>query len=274
MNGFISGNQETGLKALVFYVLIFSSSVWRKMIFDLPFAPFITVIDDVPSWIYAYLLLPLFLISGLLVLMGRQVSISLTAFGLILLFVIISSVNIFSNSLTFACLVILLSGLSWNLPYIINIQTSILYIGAFVNKALDVDWWNGRFFDSLATIRHPMPFYDFAHQYFNELFLAQIFSISSMLIELSLGVLFLLRKKLAFVIGFLFHLGMLVLTNGELSVRFLYIMSATYLIMLEDQATPNLLNRPFRRLLFYVWFAVLTIWNFRGKIVELFTLLM
>ncbi|MEP2023206.1 MAG: hypothetical protein ABJH98_09265 [Reichenbachiella sp.] len=273
MNGFVSNNQGIGLKALVLYVLVFSNGLWRKTIFELPFAPFIGVIDFVPSWIYVYMLLPTFLVSALLVLLGKYVSISLTTFGLILFFLIMSSINVFSNSLTFTCLVIILSGLSLKSSYIINIQVSFLYIGAFINKALDVDWWNGRFFDTLATLRHPMPLFEFSSQYFNGLIVAQVFSISSMFIELTLGVLFLMRKKIAFALGLMFHLGMLILTNGKLSVLFMFIMSATYLIMIRDKYITNSLRQPLSQFLIYFWFVSLTVWNFRNKILEFYILM-
>ena len=104
-----------------------------------------------------------------------------------------------------------------------------------MNKLFDIDWWNGTFFETLATSRHPMPLYNVFAPYFDDLALAKIMGLSSIVIELLLAILFLFKSmtQKAVIIGLIFHFSMLILTQGKLSLSFLYIMSSAYVILLN-----------------------------------------
>ncbi|MFD2726056.1 hypothetical protein [Hyunsoonleella rubra] len=231
----IRDNLRIGAKALVLYLLLLSSFLWREALFNLPYLPFLPFMDGIPGWVYSHLLLPLFLIGGAFVLLGFKFRTGLILFGGILIFSIISSMPIFSNSLLFAGIIVLLGGLFPDRPFVFNIQIALLYFGASINKCFDTDWWNGYFFDALATVRHPMPLYNMLAPYFGDLVLAQVLGVFTMLMELLLAILFLFRKKtnLAVGLGLTFHIGILILTKGSLSLSFLYIMSCAYLIALD-----------------------------------------
>ncbi len=220
---------------MVLYILLLSSFLWREAFFNLPYLPFISYMDIIPGWIYSHILLPVYIISGIFALIGYKFRLALMVFGGILIFSIVSSMPIFSNSLLFAGVIIFLSGLCPDHRYIFNIQVALLYLGAAINKLWDIDWWNGQFFHTLATYRHPMPLYELLQLYFENLRLAQILGIFTMLTELALAVLFLFKSKtkLAVIIGLVFHIGILFLTKGSLSLSFLFIMSCAYIILLK-----------------------------------------
>ncbi|MBC3758890.1 hypothetical protein H7U19_10775 [Hyunsoonleella sp. SJ7] len=231
----IRDNLRIGEKALVLYILLMSSFLWREALFNLPYLPFLPFMDAIPGWVYSHLLLPSFLIGGAFVLLGFKFRTGLILFGGILIFSIISSMPIFSNSLLFAGIIVLLGGLFPARPYVFNIQIALLYFGASINKLFDTDWWNGHFFDTLATVRHPMPLYNMLAPYFGDLVLAQALGVFTIGMELFLAILFLFPKKtnLAVGLGLTLHIGILILTKGSLSLSFLYIMSCAYLTALD-----------------------------------------
>jgi hypothetical protein len=59
-----------------------------------------------------------------------------------------------------ACLLIVLALSSWaSRERLLRAQVVILYAGAALNKSLDGDWWNGRYFDALMIGRYDLDWY-------------------------------------------------------------------------------------------------------------------
>jgi len=220
----------TSVKALFLYILFFNYGFINPFSYELPFLPFISIFDRIPSAIYQVLSV----ILGFAVIMPLLIKRYYSAFaftsGLITLFFILSSKILFSNSLTFAACFLLLAGLYYGSIYIFRIQISILYVGAAINKIFSEDWWNGLFIDYLLKDMLQGSLYQLLFPA-GEMNTAIVLGIIVMLIELLLGIFVLIPKFTRFVIvgGLLFHGSMLVVTAGSLSIFFMYIMSAAFI---------------------------------------------
>lgn len=220
----------TSVKALFLYILFFNYGFINPFSYELPFLPFISFLDRIPSAIYQVLSV----VIGLSVIVPflTKKNYRLFAFisGITVLFFILSSKILFSNSLTFAACFLTLAGLYYGKVCIFRIQLSILYVGAAINKIFSEDWWNGLFMDHLlGDILHGSLYQLFFPS--GEMSVAIVIGVIVMLIELLLGIFVLIPKftRLVIAAGLLFHGGMLVVTAGSFSIFFMYIMSAAFI---------------------------------------------
>jgi hypothetical protein len=125
-----------------------------------------------------------------------------------------------------------LIGLYREKDYLFRIQIALLYIGASTNKMIDPDWWNGNYFDFFFRDIFDVALYQSLVPE-NSLVVAQSFGIATILTELILGIAVLIPKitRLTIVLGMGFHISMLVITSGQLSNHFFYIMGASFLLI-------------------------------------------
>lgn len=218
------------VKALLLYILLLNYGLINPFSYDLPFLPFLSVLDAVPSLIYRLLSVILGFSVILPFFAEKYLRISSLISGLIILFFILSSKLLFSNSLTFAAGLLLLAGLFYGKTYIFRIQISLLYLGATINKFFSEDWWNGVFMDHLLRDVFQISLY---HHLIpaGEMDAAVVLGILVIAIEFALSIFVLVPKYTRPIIfaGLLFHGAMLVITLGALSVLFMYIMSAAYM---------------------------------------------
>jgi hypothetical protein len=131
----------------------------------------------------------------------------------------------YANSLLFPSVFLLLIGLYtprtgvWPL----RIQLALVYIGASLNKALDPDWWHGRFFDTLMIDALHVRWYALAAGHLPPHALGAIVGALTIAAEASIALAAILwRDSRAGIVSMIvFHTTMLVLTGGQLSVLFL-----------------------------------------------------
>jgi hypothetical protein len=132
----------------------------------------------------------------------------------------------YANNLLFATVFLLLIGLYhartdlWPL----RIQLAIVYGGASLNKALDPDWWNGRFLDTLMIDAMGMGWYASLASRFPEHTIGMVGGALAIATEAILCVSVLASRSGHFgvllILGF--HVVMLISTRGQLSVPFTY----------------------------------------------------
>ncbi len=220
------------LKALLLYVLFIHPGLFIVSVTGLPFLPFLRFLDNVPFFVFSFAA-GVLLISILLVFLrkGNYQLLSLLS-GLIILLIIFSSKNQFSNSLTFVACLLVLIGFYRGKTTIFRVQISLLYLGAAVNKIFDPDWWNGKFFDYFFREIFNVSLYN-SYVPADDLTVAASFGIAVILTECLLGIIVLKPglTRLTIILGLMFHGGMLMITSGILSVRFFYIMSTAYLMI-------------------------------------------
>lgn len=231
-NSELSPRVILSLKALLLYVLFIHRGIFLYLPGRLPYLPFLTFLDVLPSYFFSFAIALLFLcILAVLFKKGNYQILSLTS-GIILLILIFSSKLVFSNSLTFVACLLVLIGLVREDAYIFRIQISLLYLGAAINKMFDPDWWNGHYFDFFLRDVFDVSFYQSGISSEN-LTVAKTLGIAAVFSEFIFGIIVLIPKltRATIILGLIFHGAMLVVTSGQLSVRFLYIMSAAFLLI-------------------------------------------
>ena len=132
----------------------------------------------------------------------------------------------YANNLMFATVFLLLIGLyhprtgMWPL----RIQLAIVYGGACVNKALDPDWWNGRFLDTLMIDAMQMGWYDSLSSRFTDRTVGMVGGAVAIAAEAAICVSVLATRhgRLGVYLMLAFHVVMLGATRGQLSVAFTY----------------------------------------------------
>ncbi|MEQ9578692.1 MAG: hypothetical protein RIH33_12200 [Marinoscillum sp.] len=208
---------------------------------DLPFLPFIGFFDTIPIGAFNLCLGLLLIMSALGVLFNIRLRTSSLLLGLTILVSILSCKPLYSTSITLISCLLILIGLGLH-GFLLRLQLSIVYFGASVNKLADNDWWNGAYFDFFATDIFHLPFYETIGQLFpGHLTFAKILGVTTILIELALAMLFLIRRSgnAPILLGILFHGFMLVWTKGELSVIYFYVMSIAYLLVYMKENESN-----------------------------------
>lgn len=122
-------------------------------------------------------------------------------------------------------------------------QLIVLYAGAAANKLLDVDWWNGRYFDTLLADRHQLASYAKLAAFLPPLALAQFLGISTILIQLVLVVCFARRRwqRWGIWLGAVFHSVMVLWLNQTfgpfyLAILFSYLAFVTWPETIEVSA--------------------------------------
>lgn len=235
----LPGKIIIALKALILFVIIIQLRFLIMPLFGLPYLPFLDFLDALPPLFYTFITVIL-IFSSLLILFkkGNYLTLSLIS-GLIILFYILSSKPLFGNSTTFIACLLVLIGLFRGGSALFRIQISLLYLGAAINKMFAPDWWNGMYFDFFLRDVFDVSIYQSWISKENML-VAKGLGIATIFSEFLLGVIVLIPKltRLTIVIGLIFHAGMLVITSGQLSVRFLYIMSAAFLLISNVKIKP------------------------------------
>lgn len=219
-------------KALLLYVLVRYNWLLLNSFDRFPFLPFITILDTIPSILFTGLVFVLFTTISLSFLKIANYRLASLISGSIVLLLILSSKNFFSNSLTFVACLLILIGFYRKKDYLFRIQIALLYIGASTNKMIDPDWWNGHYFDFFFREIFDVTLYkSFVPE--NSLAIAKTFGIATIFAELFLGIAVLIPKltRPTIYIGLLFHASMLVITSGRLSNIFFYIMCGAFLLI-------------------------------------------
>lgn len=203
-----------------------------------PFIPFIPAMDALGtvSGTFGTLLSAAFWSAGFLLLMNvgvRRVSVVL---GVVLLTVLISSKPAFRNHIFICGCYFLLAGLHrrGETPWLLFAQMSVIYFGAFLNKALDPAWHSGAFMHNWLLTARENPFYEALYPGLPGLTLARVLSWAAFLSEALMAVLFALprTRSLAVWMGVAFHGSLFILLRGENFGHFLEDILIIYLVFL------------------------------------------
>ncbi|GMQ33241.1 hypothetical protein Ataiwa_15130 [Algoriphagus taiwanensis] len=201
-----------------------------------PFLPFIPGLETISQWPFLfYLLDAIYWVCLAMVFLGYRFQRFSLILGLLVFFSILGSKTQFSNSFLFSGSLLFLIGLYRpGMEWIFRIQIALLYIGAGVNKLLDPDWQSGQYFIFFFSEVYPNSLFQMASVIMGEFSVAKILSWLTIIIEFTFGLWVLTGKKpiLLFFSIQGFHLTMLLLTSGELSYIFYFLMAVSgYLIL-------------------------------------------
>ncbi|MDO5971183.1 HTTM domain-containing protein [Flavivirga aquimarina] len=181
---------------LVFLLLVFHG--FYAIIND-PYIPFISYLDkfnDFPN-VYKNTLRTLFFTSGIFMLFNFKVRYMSFVLGLTIAFVLLASKPNFANHYFICACILILASLidKKQTPWLLFMQISILYFGAAINKMLQVDWWNGQFMHNWLANARETHVYIYMSDLLPEMWLAKLLSWVAMLVEISIAVLVLFKKK-------------------------------------------------------------------------------
>jgi len=176
-----------------------------------PFLPFLNILDafnEIPD-VIKIIQRVLFVLAGILLWLNYRVRLMALILGLVVLFALLASKPLFRNHIFILACIFILAALSAknNKPWLLFWQFSLVYFGAFLNKILQIDWWNGQFMHNWLLNARENIVYISLLPWFPEMLLAKIISWMSMAIELVIALLLLNRRKhfMAFWLILLFH---------------------------------------------------------------------
>ena len=206
----------------------------------LPFLPWLDVFHASP--LYERALAGLLYVSLVLVIVNRWTRMAAITAGLTLLLALLSSRAYYKNDLVYCAAILFMVGVSDRNGWFPRLQVSLVYGAAALNKALDAEWWSGRFFDALIEVVALTPYmvetnylwfpdaYLRLSSFLPELLLSQCMSAMVIFTEfaLAVGLLLARTRRLMVVVGLLFH-ATLTIVIGESFGVFFYAMCASYL---------------------------------------------
>lgn len=166
---------------------------------DDPYIPYIHQLDFFLNYpnVFKTLFKSIFVLSGILLLFNIRTRAAAIILGSSVIIILLSSKPLFRNHLFICGCVFLIAGFTNknSYPWLLFIQFSLVYLGAFVNKVSQIEWWNGQFmYNWLANARENL-FFIYTSRLFPEMLLAKLLSWFAMLTELGITVLFFFKKQ-------------------------------------------------------------------------------
>ncbi|HLJ14320.1 MAG TPA: DCC1-like thiol-disulfide oxidoreductase family protein [Bryobacteraceae bacterium] len=206
-----------------------------------PFLPFLPWLDRIPGIVFQDTLRVAFLVSAVALLFNRSVRLSSFLLGMTMLAGVVASKAYYGNNKTFTGLILVLTGLyePKRGPWLLRLQLVVVYFGAGLNKVLDPDWRTGVFFSNWAVNRLHQAAYLYLASFVPSVLLAQIMSWFTIVTELSLSGIFLVRRlfPLGIWLSILLHSGMVFFT-GSTFTMFFYAMTASMLVFISWPESP------------------------------------
>lgn len=207
--------EGTGMppQVLLMSKLLYILLLCHGFLFDLndPFIPFVSSLDyfnNMPGLI-KFIVRVVFIVSGLFLLFNVKVRLNSLILGLVVIFGIVASKPLFRNHLFIVGCALFLAGLSDrdNAPVLIYWQMSLLYLATFLSKASDLDWWSGQFMHNWMNNAIENPYYLLINSILPGLWVAKLFSWSTIFLELIIGISLLTKKTRFFAVWtvILFH---------------------------------------------------------------------
>jgi len=202
-----------------------------------PFLPFIPALDllaRIPG--YGWLLTSVFLIAGFLLMTNRHVRAASVVLGLEVLLINVQAQVDFRNHMVVCGAALLLAGLqpAGQEPWLIRWQMVVVYLGAWLNKQLDPDWLNGRFFEywTHANLQHPI--YMKMSAWFPNGWLSVFMSWSTIASEflVMVGLMNPRWWSKALWLGIGFHLATFIFMFGDTFGHFIQSLGVVYLVFL------------------------------------------
>lgn len=192
-----------------------------------PFLPFVPFLDApaFASWL-APATAAVFYVAFACLLFNRAVRTACLAIAGCLLVHILGHRLAYANNAVFLGVFLFLIGLYdartglWPL----RIQLVLVYFGASLNKALDPDWWNGRYFDTLMIDALGLGWYRSMASSLPAGWLGSSFGALTIATEATIGSTVLAARdgRAGVALMVTFHLAMLAATRGLLSLPFAY----------------------------------------------------
>jgi len=186
------------------------------------FAPFFGWMEIFPAPWYRRAFKVAFIVCGTALLFNRAVRVNCLILGGLFLVATLSSKVYYRNAKVFVGILLFLTGLQekGKPPWMIWWQLAIMYFGAGLNKALEVDWRTGQYFDHFLTQIYPSEAYRLIAPLLPGQWVARLMSWSIILTELSAAVMFTMDRlrPLAVWVAASCHIGAALLVVGDYGI--------------------------------------------------------
>ncbi len=178
------------------FLLLLINGFWAYI--SDPFIPFIRALDlfhNAPG-LFEALVKSLFMGAGIGLLFNVKVRWMAIILGISLILFLLASKPRFRNHIFICGCAFLLAGLTDKEkdPWLLYWQLSLVYLGAVINKVLQIDWWNGQFMHNWLYVARENEFYTSIASLLPDRLFAKILSWSSMGIELWISIALLFKK--------------------------------------------------------------------------------
>ena len=200
------------------------------------FLPFVAVFDDLgPPLVFERGLQLAFCAAALLLFVNRYVRTACVTAGTVILVGILSSQHYYHNNRLFTGLFLLLAGLYDPRAgtSILRYQLVVLYFGAGLNKALDVDWRSGAFVQD--WLPHYLAAYPRIASVLPDALLSMLLGWTAIVTECALAALLLIRRlvPIGIFVGVAYHTGLVLLTVGQTFGFFWYALMGSYVALMK-----------------------------------------
>jgi hypothetical protein len=213
-----------------------------------PFLPFLGFLDVFRSWPgpYEFAFEAVFLLAGLCLWLNIRPRAASVVLGLCVLLIMVSSKPLFRNHVFVVGCLFLLAGLTrpGARPFLLYLQLSLIYLGAFLNKILLEDWATGQFMDNFLGNARGNPFYLALVDVLPRMWVARSLSWGTIAVELAIGLGFLFGRTRAAAVwlAVLFHFGLYAFLLGETFGHFLENLLLAFIVVLDWPQTPVCLS--------------------------------
>ncbi|HVH86233.1 MAG TPA: hypothetical protein VM912_05880, partial [Terriglobales bacterium] len=167
------------------------------------FLPFLPIFDRLGTpAAFHWVLTGVFGVAALALFLNFRVRTACLILGLSLFVSVLASRSYFSNNLVYCGCLLLLTGLHQpgREPWPLRFQVALLYFGAGLNKALDIDWRSGQFFEHWFGYVHHHLIYVRIASLAPPLLLSQVMSWAAIATEFFLAAAFLVRRLFPYAI--------------------------------------------------------------------------
>lgn len=182
----------------------------------LPHLSFFDVFNQIPG-VFETTLKFLFVISSVLLLFNYNTRLMARTLGVVIILSLITVKPNFRNHILICGCAFFLASLhkKEETPYLLFFQLALVYLGAALNKMLQIDWWNGIYMHNWMSNVLDNPAYLSMYKVVGNLSFAKGLSWFSMILEVIIGLFLILKKKRSYAIFMIlfFHLLLFTVTK-------------------------------------------------------------
>jgi hypothetical protein len=201
---------------LLLLLMVLHGFPWKISDPYIPFIPGLDIFRQQPG-LFAWILKAAFFGASVALAFNFKVRTSAIVLGATVILMLLASKPMFRNHIFIVGCLLFLAGLhrrdedAW----LIKIQFGVMYLGAFLNKAFDSDWWTGRFMHHWLHGHLRNPFYESLSPLLPHLWFGSLLSCMVILSEFVLTILFFVPRwrTLGVWLAIAMHLGFLLVVG-------------------------------------------------------------
>jgi len=221
--------------------LVFAARFIALSLIGLQYMPAVPFVSHLPhgvimgSTVY-YIVLAVYALGIALIFSNKFLQHGAAMVGLSMIASEVLNRTVHSNGHLYTASMLVLIALSNSITKngLLKAQTIILYIGAVMNKMVDIDWWNGNYMHTLMVNRHHINWYSYLEGFFPVQNFSALAGIIALGIELAIPICFIVPRwqKTGFIIALGFH-SILLIALGVTFGPFYYALFCSFLLFIS-----------------------------------------